>query len=1164
MGILWLGCPLQTTAQVVFDGSMGSAEQPEGPNYEIEAEQGQQQGSNLFHSFSDFNLAQGESATFNGPGSVNNIITRVTGGNISNINGTLRSTIPDANFYLINPAGVIFGTHASLDIGGSFHVSTADYLLMEDQTRFYATPQNDEILTSVPPSAFGFLDNTVGDITFKGSGSESVETSDSLNGITVNEGKTISIIGGDIQIQRGFVDDTVLVESRIQAPEGRINVVSVASSGEAALTESGVDVRNFETMGEITLEGISTESTSVLQVSGEAGGDIYIRGGKFTVKNAQVNSTGTGNEKGGGIIDIQLTGNLALTDSGAIISQSEGEGDGSDMTIHAENIGVSKGGYIRNYAYGSGNGGDTTISADEAIVISSNKEHLFGSDNGEKGGNLSINASRLKLKDGAWINYFNSGNDEATEVNVEVDELEIFDGKIQTMYGESSKGGILSVSASESVLISGGSLIASGFSAGVMAKIEVTSPKVTIMEKGGILGTPLNFNSSSEAQQGADISLNVNTLEIIGSETSDSDYSEIKSAGLFGKDNGGNISITASEKILIDGSQGLAQIVSGSQEGNGGNINISTPSLILQGNAEIVSSTRGGDAGDIDVNAHEIDITGGNINSSVGWVDINNTTGDAEYEFNGNGGNVKLNATGSIQISGNTEGNAKERISAIQTVNRGAGDSGSVNISTPTLSIGEGGLISSVAEGSGNAGNLQITADDIEITEGGYLSASTLRNGNSGDINIQATNSIRISKTGFLTGYGNENNSGLFSTTSGSGNAANISVETPILNLGEGGVIGVSVDHTEAQGKGGNVLLNVDSLEIKEGGTINAGTQGLGDAGTITLNTTNTVLENGGQITTESSGSGHAGSLSLSATDSLIITGQNDLKNSGLFSTASGTGDAGSITTDAPLTVISDHGQINTSSSGSGTGGNIIMEGATLRVENEGKINSDSSSSDINAGEAGTIAITTTEQVLMDHGVIATESANAGGGSITVHTNELLHLKDSEITTTVRGGGGDAGNIDIDPKFVILDGSRIIANAFEGKGGNIRIVADHFIQSPDSIVQASSQLGIDGSVEIDSPVVDFTGSLEVLPTSFLDASQLIKERCSVRSAEDMSSFVIVGRDGIPPSPDDLHAGTFTEVHGLSYTAAFRKPFPLPFVFRNEKGSVLFPLTGCPQ
>ncbi|NJL58794.1 MAG: filamentous hemagglutinin N-terminal domain-containing protein [Desulfobacteraceae bacterium] len=173
---------------IKLDGTIGNTSKIElpGPNYNIRPEYGKQAGSNLFHSFEQFNIHKGESATFSGTDSVKNIISRVTGGSASWIDGKLASTIPNADMYFLNPFGVMFGSNASLDLGGSFHVSTADYLKMGDNERFYSKPLANEILSIAAPSAFGFLNDKPGSISAEGSF------------LSVPTGKTASFIGGDI------------------------------------------------------------------------------------------------------------------------------------------------------------------------------------------------------------------------------------------------------------------------------------------------------------------------------------------------------------------------------------------------------------------------------------------------------------------------------------------------------------------------------------------------------------------------------------------------------------------------------------------------------------------------------------------------------------------------------------------------------------------------------------------------------------------------------------------------------------------------------------------------------------------------------------------------------------------------------------------------------
>jgi filamentous hemagglutinin family protein len=127
-----------SSAQVVLDGKFGSSGALTGPNYNITADLGKTRGNNLFQSFAQFNLASGEVATFSGPANIQNVLSRVTGGSPSSINGTIRSDIAGANVFFINPSGIIFGPNAAVDVSGSFAASTANYLKLADGARFVA------------------------------------------------------------------------------------------------------------------------------------------------------------------------------------------------------------------------------------------------------------------------------------------------------------------------------------------------------------------------------------------------------------------------------------------------------------------------------------------------------------------------------------------------------------------------------------------------------------------------------------------------------------------------------------------------------------------------------------------------------------------------------------------------------------------------------------------------------------------------------------------------------------------------------------------------------------------------------------------------------------------------------------------------------------------
>ena len=110
-------------------------------------------GTNLFHSFGNFSIGAGEMARFetnSGPANatVSNILSRVTGGSSSNIFGTINSQtfFPNANLFLLNPAGFVFGANATINVGGSFAASTADYLKMSDGAKFYVNPDRKSVV----------------------------------------------------------------------------------------------------------------------------------------------------------------------------------------------------------------------------------------------------------------------------------------------------------------------------------------------------------------------------------------------------------------------------------------------------------------------------------------------------------------------------------------------------------------------------------------------------------------------------------------------------------------------------------------------------------------------------------------------------------------------------------------------------------------------------------------------------------------------------------------------------------------------------------------------------------------------------------------------------------------------------------------------------------
>jgi hypothetical protein len=143
----------------------------------------------------------------------------------------------------------------------------------------------------------------------------------------------------------------------------------------------------------------------------------------------------------------------------------------------------------------------------------------------------------------------------------------------------------------------------------------------------------------------------------------------------------------------------------------------------------------------------------------------------------------------------------------------------------------------------------------------------------------------------------------------------------------------------------------------------------------------------------------------------------------------------------------------------------------------------------------------------------------ANGGNITLKVRDFLYLVISQISTSVKGETGNGGNITIDPQLAILNHSSIIAQAIKGHGGNINITADQFIPSTDSIVSATSEKGISGTVVINGPRVDVNGALVVLSSELRGRAEVLREACAARGGRPISNLVEAGRGGLPQDPE---------------------------------------------
>ncbi|MEH2057447.1 MAG: S-layer family protein [Nostoc sp.] len=460
------------------------------------------------------------------------------------------------------------------------------------------------------------------------------------------------------------------------------------------------------------------------------------------------------------------------------------------------------------------------------------------------------------------------------------------------------------------------------------------------------------------------------------------------------------------------------------------------------------------------------------------------------------GGNLHLQASAGIDLTGTTSGVRSETL--------GIGTGGNISVITPRFSLQQGAALSSITYGVSASGNIQIDASALEISG---FSLTTLN--------------ASVINTG----------------TFGSGSAGNIFVNGDSLLISNSGAL---FSASLGVGDSGEVIIhNIDTI-IRGSSSrpsptvISSNAFSRGNAKTITLDTARLQLLDGGTITTGSFFVGHGGDISVNATESIQISGGTQLRNSAIDSSTMHinptfqkllslpnilTADAGTISITTPNLTLRDGGTVSVTSQGSGNGGSLKITANTIRLEGQGSIQAQ------------------------------TESGN--GGNINLQVGKLLLLRDNSTIAATAGGNGNGGNININAPIIVgLENSDIIANAFNGNGGNINITTQGLFGlkyraqlTPDSDITASSQFGVNGTVDINNIGIDPNSGLVELPENVTDPSQQIATGCA---NSEGSRFVATGRGGIPQNPtqqigsdvyDGLRLRTWSDIRDLS---AYRK------------------------
>ncbi|WP_353571366.1 filamentous hemagglutinin N-terminal domain-containing protein [Candidatus Albibeggiatoa sp. nov. BB20] len=914
--------------------------------FNITQDLGQAVGNNLFHSFDNFNLDAGETAQFSGLGHIQNVISRVIGGEPSFINGTIRSTIPSADFYFLNPYGMVFGEFADVDILGSFHASTADYLKLSDSGEFHARFPERDILSVAPVEAFGFLSDIPA----------SIQLNKSV--LITPKYSTLSLIGGELNFQ------SVGIVGQI----ADINLISIGGQGEFSLN-TNTQAPPFGNMQANDLVIYSDEGgrlniqANTLQLDNftlraiarsQTGRGIYISAEQITLNNGEIFAN-TDSRFSADTIQLKATKTLSLyeMDLQAVtfgeMSQASAAGriilDAPSIKLDNTSLNVS--------TYGAGQGGYIGLNAEQQLILTETSTNgnssLNASTNSQnpnagQGGTISINAENMLVDQGTFIVNTSAGIGDGGLIEIQAHEL--------TLSGKASLNNPTGIFATTKY---------KDDNAGNSGKITIQADNISITN-----GAEINSISKGQGHS-QNIDIVTNTLTIQGGSVD-------LSTGIFAN--------TESETI---------------NSGNGGDISIQAQDVTLLNGGQISSFSNGGGlSGNISIDASQLNLTGYSIvNTNLGEQTIISSISSSSGSSAGNAGQINLNVE---EITMNEAG-------GISSASSGGGSGGNINIDALSLYMDKNSFISSNADGLkginiGNAGNIQIQADDVELHSQAQILSASKGLGDAGNINVIADNILlQDFSTGIFTSSSN---------TEQGGNAGEITIEANQLSLlngsgidaltwngGQGGAINLNISK-KLLIDGFDTGILSSTLNLEQGG----------NAGNITIRSPNITLQNKAQINSLTQGSGQGGKIRIYADDFTInhnqmgISGRITAIYSDSLSSASIAGNAGNIFLEVARLHVVGGAQISSETNNS-AGGNIQISSLNLIHIAQSQI---TTSVKGGSGDGGNITFSNPQFTVLNQTQITAQAEVGRGGNIRIIANQFIQSPNNFISASSRLG----------------------------------------------------------------------------------------------------------------------------------------------------------------
>jgi filamentous hemagglutinin family protein len=1108
-------------------------------------------GSNLFHSFSQFSLGAGDTAEWvrasGGAAGITNVINRVTGGQVSQISGKIDSTaLPNASFFFINPAGVVFAAGAQVNVPGAAYFSTAGELRFADGARFAVATPGGSTLSIAAPESFGFLGGQ-GAITMDGAGASFAAPFTALSLIASD----VSVTGSKIALRGldliGVGDGSAVV--------GLADPLTTAGSGAVGITGSQIAVTPAGPLsGALRIGGGDVTLDAAILVSDTAGstrgGDVRIAADQLRLLNSPLVAASARGLGAGG--DIVVTSRLIDADSGIFSTSAAADGAGGGLSITGDTLNLSNV-TLGSNGSGMGAGGDITIGArdlklDTTYVVA----NALGLG---RGGAITITAPQMDLE-GAIVFATAASTGSPGDVVIKGDQVSINSGSFGSAPGLGSSSGNLTITADTSLDVYAGFFSAVAYNDNSSGTIAFRSPRISLsqafidsesagsgavgivdIQGGSLLLDHSRINAVSRGAFGTKVGL----VQLKTTGDLEINVSQIDSSA-EAKARGGTITVEGG-KVTFDESELTAD---SNGDGRGGEVSVKADTLLISNSKVTSNSVVAGDAGDVTLDARVItmdtdaqvssetdSLTGaagkviikggavtltdgaaisseakggmgkaGTVTVDTDSLSLTDSTISSSTESLGDAGAVVIH-TGDLRILGN-----RRAFTSITSDTFSDGAAGGVTIVAKTMAVQDQGYVSSNSFGRGDGGTVSIDAGSLKVLNGAYVATDSQGEGKAGDVSIRAdTLTIDASGDGEYTYVSSDSLEG--------GDAGKVTVNAGTLSVIHGGFIS---SNTYAGGNAGDISITAKTMSVQDNSIVAsvAYPDSAGNAGLVNITADTLTVGGNSVVSTSSAGAGDAGAVSIKA-------GKLAVDNSEISSAAvtGATGASGSLSINAGAVSLTNGATISTVSNNPKLAGRIDVVADSILVDGKGSaISSENQAGNValgnprgESGAAGAVNLKVTALTVSEGGVISTNSYAGAAGEIGIVMPPLsvLTLQGVKLPGAIQtsSGAGTGGRITISsPLAIVSNGGSILALG-ERRGANVAIESRYLINSSDR----TNIVAVDGEFRLVAGVYDVSAGTVNRDLSVLDASKVLRGQCPVARATGQVSQLITRQVG---------------------------------------------------